>query len=339
MKLLVGTLLGISLSTVAGIAPVAHGAEPAPAHRGSVMFVAVNEALVPERFRLSDHQFDYEQSEARRAAGIMTSKVTFPSPVTTVHPRNNTVHCEYFAPTVEEPSPGVVVLHILGGDFELSRICCRTMASNGIAALFVKMPYYGPRRQPDVPARLISADLEQTTLRMTQAVLDIRRAAAWLASRPEVDRDRLGITGISLGGVVSALAAAAEPRFGKACLVLAGGDMARVVIESKELDQIRLHWKDRDVTPEQVAQMLGPIDPLTYADRLRDRELLMINAKYDEVIPRECTLSLWRAAGEPELVWWNAGHYSAAIYLPAGLARITKFFNPGQIQPTSNQGD
>ena len=39
---------------------------------------------------------------------------------------------------------------------------------------------------------------------MTQAVLDIRRATAWLADRPEVDAERLGIFGVSLGGITAA---------------------------------------------------------------------------------------------------------------------------------------
>jgi dipeptidyl aminopeptidase/acylaminoacyl peptidase len=57
---------------------------------------------------------------------------------------------------------------------------------------------------------------------MKQAVLDIRHAAAWLAARDEVDPELLGIFGISLGGITSALSATIEPRFTKACFMLAG---------------------------------------------------------------------------------------------------------------------
>ncbi len=59
---------------------------------------------------------------------------------------------------------------------------------------------------------MLSEDPRETVAGMTQAVLDIRRATAWLAARDEVDDDRLGITGISLGGVMSPLAASGEPR-------------------------------------------------------------------------------------------------------------------------------
>ena len=103
-------------------------------------------------------------------------------------PENNTVHAEYFAPIGFGPGrPGVIVLHILGADFPLSRYMAARMADRGIAALFVKLPYYGERRPPGrngaIPSkRLVSADIERTMTAMRQAVLDVRRAACWLAA-------------------------------------------------------------------------------------------------------------------------------------------------------------
>jgi hypothetical protein len=71
------------------------------------------------------------------------------------------------------------VLHILGGDFELSRLFCRSLATRGCAALFVKMPYYGPRREKGVAARMVSSDARETVRGMIQAVKDIRYGAGW----------------------------------------------------------------------------------------------------------------------------------------------------------------
>ena len=77
------------------------------------------------------------------------SKLRFPSLIETPDPENNTVHAEYFAPVGFGPGrPGVIVLHILGADFPLSRYMAARMADRGIAALFVKLPYYGERRPP-----------------------------------------------------------------------------------------------------------------------------------------------------------------------------------------------
>jgi dienelactone hydrolase len=255
--------------------------------------------------------------------------VTFPSPVETPHPNNNTVHAECFRPVSagDGSCPGVIVLHILGGDFELSRLFCRTLAHNGVVALFVKLPYYGPRRQPDAPqVRMIALDPRDTVAGMTQAVLDIRRGRAWLAAQPEVDPAQTGIFGISLGGITCSLAAAAEPRFTKVCPMLAGGDIGQVSWQAREVSPVRERWLAQGGTQETFFKTVEPVDPVTHAANLRGRQMLMLNAAHDEVIPRACTEALWQACGQPEIVWYDAGHYTAARFIFDGLARVTRFF-------------
>jgi hypothetical protein len=54
----------------------------------------------------------------------------------------------------------------------------------------------------------------------------------------------------------------------------------------------------------------------------------MIEAKNDEVIPPTSARSLWESMGrEPELVWLDAGHYTAIRFLPRELVRLDLFFN------------
>jgi cephalosporin-C deacetylase-like acetyl esterase len=254
----------------------------------------------------------------------------FPSPVVTPHPENNTVHCEYFRPVTPGKHPAVIALHILGGDFDLSRLFCRHLAQHGVAALFLKLPYYGPRRPANSDVRMITEDPNATVANMRQGILDIRRGAAWLCAQDEVDRDRLGIFGISLGGITSALASTAEPRFGHICLMLAGGDMGKIAWESPEVKDVRERWLARGGTKGQFYELLKQIDPVTYGDRVRDRKILMLNASHDEVIPKVCTESLWHAFGEPEIEWMDAGHYSAMRYIFTALTRVTKFFKDEQ---------
>lgn len=297
-----------------------------------------DEAQTPELFQLEPHTFAWKQRTIAGGSSLIeVSEVTFPSPVTTPHEANNTVHCEYFAPRTEGPHAAVIVLHILGGDFDLSRLFCRNFANNGVAALFVKLPYYGPRRVDGVDRRMISKDPQVTVAGFRQAVLDIRRGAAWLASRDEVDPDRLGIFGISLGGITGALAATAEPRLQNVCLMLAGGDMVRIAAESEELAPLRKEWLAEGRDLDQFLAAMKQIDPVEYGANVRGRRILMMNGKHDRVIPPSCTESLWRAFGEPEIVWMEAGHYTAAQFLLDGLGRATAFFvksPPQQISPS-----
>jgi cephalosporin-C deacetylase-like acetyl esterase len=199
-----------------------------------------------------------------------------------------------------------------------------------VVALFVKMPYYGERRQPDSPARMVSANADEVVRGMTQAVLDCRQAAAWLAAQENVDPQQLGIMGISLGGITGALAASIEPRFSKACLILAGGEMGEVAWTSEELAPLRQRWLASGRSKEELFALFKSVDPVTYARPLPGREILMLNARRDEVVPPGCTLALWRAFGEPRIVWWEAGHYSAARYMFDGVAMAVDFFQPSE---------
>ncbi len=282
---------------------------------------------MPVPFRLAEHRFAFEQRPQESAAArLRLSQVTFPSPVVTPHEVNNTVHCEYFRPAAEGKYPGVIVLHILGGDFDLCRLMGRTLAHHGVCALFVKMPYYGERRPPGLPARMISVDPKQSVAGMTQAVLDIRRATAWLGQQSEVDPRQLGVFGISLGAITGALAAECEPRLQNVFLVMAGGDIGRVGANSPYAAAAQKKWLEGGGTLEGLVEALRPIDPATYGKNLHGRRVTMVNARYDEIIPRECTLSLWKAAGEPEIIWHDCGHYSMGRFLFDVMARATKFY-------------
>ena len=165
---------------------------------------------------------------------------------------------------------------------------------------------------------------------MTQGVLDIRRARAWLAEQPEIEPRQLGIFGISLGGITSALTATLEPRFSKVCMLLAGGDMHKVGRDSKQFIQARQIWLAAGNTEAEFAELLRSVDPVTHAHRVQvpGRKLLMLNVRHDEIIPRECTESLWQAFGQPEIVWWDAGHISSGRFIFDGLEKVTRFFQP-----------
>jgi len=304
--------------------------EPPKKMSGEVKYLPPeNETGIPDRFKLAAHSFSYKGTRfPLESKTLEIWEVTFPSPVKTASEINNTVHCEYYRPkglAEGKKAPGVVVLHILGGDFQLSRLFCNNLAQRGVAALFLKMPYYGPRRDPASPRRMISPKPEETVEGMTQAILDIRRGAAWLGAREEVNPDELGIFGISLGGITGALAATAEPRLKNVCLLLAGGDLGKVVIESKDIEKYKKEFgklPDKD----EFLSKLQVIDPVTYGANVKGRRILMMNAKDDEIIPKACTESLWKSFGEPPIHWYTGGHYSVAWHMLDALGKTGEFF-------------
>lgn len=321
---------GFFVLILAVCAPVI-GADESAIRHGTAKFtpVADEDRVVPEQFRLTAHEFEFEQEpKLSWSDGVAMSLVTFPSPVVTKEPNNNTVHCEYFRPAKPGKYPAVVVLHILGGDFPLARVFANNLAQHNVAALFVKMPYYGERRQPGSPARMVSTDPEETVRGLTQAVKDIRYAAAWLSAQDEVDPQQLGIVGISLGGITASLAASAEPRFVKVCPILAGGDLSDILREAQErhLATARDSWQAKGHSLNELTALMNTVDPCCCLHDNACRKVLMLNASKDEVIPRVCTDSLWKAFGNPPIVWYDCGHYSALWHVDDALNRTAEFF-------------
>jgi dienelactone hydrolase len=290
-----------------------------------------DEAGVPEPFRLAAATFGYEMEPVRVDPRYRVDRVRFASPIVTPDAANNTVHADYFQPDrgrFPGRRPAVVVLHILGADFALSRFVAARLADRGVASLFVRLPYYGERRPPGDPSRrFLSADIERSMRSMQQGVCDVRRALAWLAERDEVDPARLGVCGISLGGIVSSLVAEVEPRVDRAAILLAGGDLATILwdMPEGEAQRYRQAWLNAGKSREDLAALCWAYDPLHYADRLRGRRILLLAGAVDEVIPPGCVERLWEAAGHPRLEWIDCGHYSAIGFLLPALRTAVDF--------------
>ena len=299
--------------------------------RGEVAFRATtDEASIPAQFRLDSATFRFELEPLRETAAYKVSALRFPSPIETPDLENNTVHAEYFQPKVSGKRPAVIVLHILGADFALSRFLAARLADRGVAALFVKLPYYGERRPAGQDRRFLSVDIPRSVQSMRQGVCDVRRAASWLATRQNVDTAKLGITGISLGGIVSALAAEVDPTLNQTALMLAGGDLAHILWTMPEGAKYRQLWIDSGRTKEDLAALTLPFDPVTHAGRLRGKRVFMLAGNVDEVIPPESALALWKAAGKPPIHWMDCGHYSAAGYLLPAMREVVDFFAGGE---------
>ena len=94
----------------------------------------------------------------------------------------------------------------------------------------------------------------------------MRRAVVWLAARPDVDPARLGVTGISLGGIVSSLAAAVDPAIREGVFLLAGGDLSIDSWEMPEGAAYRKQWIESGRTRQDLKALTDPFDPLTYAE-------------------------------------------------------------------------
>ncbi len=328
------------LIVVVALAAVTHGAEPTPVPASTSLTFSVAETY-------NEKPFEYRMTLLDQRDGFRVYRMTYPSPVVTAVEQNNTIRADFYLPDDITPEsmkrPAVIVLHILNGDMRVTDVACSVLARRGILAIMPTLPYYGERAK----AEGWDALLREPPLflgMLLQSIEDIRRTADLLASRPEVDPKRIDLSGVSLGGIIAASAAASDPRFFRTSLFLAGGDLVTILQHARYTRGLNKRFEE--LPADERAALLAEVakvEPLTLAPALRLRaeqgRVLMINAAADEIIPRACTEKLAAALGIAERVVWIDGveHDRFIAALPQSLQIITEFFSqdlPADVIPS-----
>ncbi len=249
------------------------------------------------------------------ATGVKISLVTYPSVVATPYAANNTVTAYLFLPTGPGPHPAMVVLHEWNaGSTKGGFLLCRAIAKAGVAALFVTEPF-SLNRKPKTKNRedgeILSGNVPHMVGALRQAVLDARRGLDYLAQRPDIDPQRLGVSGISLGGVLSGVVAGVDPRV-KVILTLVGGaDFARGFWNGLLTRRYRNEILRSGYTYETYQAAMAPIDAAYWLPQrhFNPEDALMINGRYDLVILPNEAKALALDLGGTHIVWTNTGHY------------------------------
>jgi hypothetical protein len=242
--------------------------------------------------------------------------LTFPSAVTTPHPSNNTVRARYFP----DASPrgrtrAVLVLPQWNSDAEGHVGLCRLLNRFGISALRLSLPYHDDRRPAELTRAdyIVSSNIGRTAQVCRQAVLDSRRAIAWLATQ---GYESIGILGTSLGSCLAMLTAAHEPRLKAAALNHISPYFADVVWSGLSTLHVR-QGLDGHIDLTRLRRIWMPISPFPYLDRMRGKRLLLIYARYDLTFPVGLSRMLvdeFRRRGiEHQLAVLPCGHYSTGV--------------------------
>lgn len=253
----------------------------------------------------------------------------FASPVRTYLELNNTVHGRLVRPTGSGPFPVVLVLHYWGAaNLEIERALADELATRGVAALMLDLPYHLQRSPRNVTSGslAIRPDPQAMVETMTQATLDARRAMDWIATRPELDATRTGVFGTSLGAIVAALVYGVEERIRYGGFLLGGVDLAGILWRSPLVVQTRKDLRRRRITEGSLREALRPVEPLTYLHRTEDGSAFVIGARYDVVVPAASTQRLIEALPSPVSVWLDTGHYGGVFVQRPVFRAMADFF-------------
>lgn len=219
--------------------------------------------------------------------------------------------------------PAVLVTPILEGKLRVARVLSGLLLGAGFHTLVIHNP--PTILAPDQQAQ----DVEQA---FRESILDLRLAVDWLCTRPEVDPERLGSCGISLGAIRNSVLAAVEPRLQAHALLLGGADIPGILMRSIEepVEDYRASRKEEyGVSEEELGRSLRKAFHYDNRDLMRSvdpRNVLLVLARYDRVVPYENGELLKDRLGGPETVVLPCGHYTSLPFLPFVSSRMIRFF-------------
>lgn len=290
--------------------------------------------------------YDYQKSEQEVAVRLIGEKpsfkkfrVSFSSKVHTGYTENDEVSGVYFEPRVEPAGPPAVLLHSWLTNRPTLPIYshfAKMLATSGIPCILPALPYHLDRTPKGSLSgvRFLKENPTETLKSFRQAVVDIRTCLDWLEQRYRCHE--FCIVGISLGAIIACICMGVDERLRRGVFILGGGDIGEIVWRgwatyilkkrakiTKELNK-RLHEEYaryleqvrscRDLDSVKPFDDRFLFDPLTFAHLIWPRKVLMMNARFDPIIPRKSTVKLWNALGGPPIVWIPATHITSCFW-------------------------
>jgi pimeloyl-ACP methyl ester carboxylesterase len=246
--------------------------------------------------------------------------LTFESAFRTPHAANNVVHGRFFPGKVRQKGKSRVDRAVVllpqwnsdaGGHIGLAKL----LAHFGMSAVRLSLPYHDWRMPPELERAdyIVSSNVARTLQVCRQAVLDAKRAIYWLHQQ---GYERIGVLGTSLGSCLAMLTAAHEPLVKAAALNHVSPRFADVVWEGLSTQHVR-QGLDGMIDFPTLKRLWMPISPEIYLDRLREKHVLLVYARYDLSFPLHLSKELidrFHACGmQPAVSMLPCGHYSTGM--------------------------
>ncbi|HEU4616698.1 MAG TPA: CocE/NonD family hydrolase [Gammaproteobacteria bacterium] len=232
-----------------------------------------------------------------------------------------TIKFEYYDVGGDEPAPVVLLLPILNGNVRVTRYFAHYFAEQGYAALVMD------RDREPIPLAL--QHVEQT---LHRNLLDYRRVLDWITTNPRLDSSKIGVFGISFGGIDAIMLAALDDRVQAVVAGMAGGDLPYLFVNTSYRSvarqvarEMRQTGLSRDALEARLDGQLET-DPMELAPYVNAEDVLLVMTRSDWIIPFEAQEALRLKLGEPETLVLPTGHRTSVVYFPLVRSSAYDFF-------------
>lgn len=237
------------------------------------------------------------------------------------HGRNSIARAMYWRHD-DGPRPTILVVHgFTGSPYWLNSNFFQLpwFYGHGCDVVLATLPFHGLRNDRHAPfsgSGLFADGLATFTEAIFQSVCDLRVLIDYLEDR---GAPRVGITGLSLGGYITALMAAVEPRLHFAIPNSAVTELASLIEGWFPANQvIRGGLRLGRIDPAIHAQAMRLHSPLRFPARLPTERLFIVGGLADRLAPPEQSARLWAHWNRPRIHWFPGSHVlhlRRAVYL------------------------
>ena len=296
--------------------------------------------------------------------------ISFPSVYSTGIKENDRVYSESFIKTSQhESKEGIDSILILVHGFGTKKkklsnyhYFASSIADGGIPCIFLNLPFHLKRRPPGEASgdRIVYFDDIQTLDFFHQSVVDTRRLIEIISDI--YNPANIDICGISMGSMVSAIAAAFDNTIRRCVLLIGGGHWEEIHWNGALRYILKSGCSDKNTSSRQecreaykefpgfikqlksnnskvltenfdnISELKKVIpkacflcDPMAFGHMLDPSKVLMINSRFDLYFSRRSTKYLWRELGKPEIKWLNRLHSSNIMKNKKVLETVQKF--------------
>jgi pimeloyl-ACP methyl ester carboxylesterase len=227
------------------------------------------------------------------------------------HTRNTTAWAQHWRHE-DGPRPTILVVHGFAGSpywLNSSFFALPWFYGHGCDVVLVTLPFHGPRSNRGAPYSgfgFFAHGMGHLAEAVMQSICDLRVIVDYL-ERSGVEH--VGMTGLSLGGYMTALMAAVEPRLYVAIPNAAVTDLGRLIDGWAPAGPL-FALARRRVGVDQAAYRatIGLHSPLKFPAVLPRERLFVIGGLGDRLAPPEQSVLLWEPWARPRIHWYPGGH-------------------------------
>lgn len=231
----------------------------------------------------------------------------------------------YYRSKEIEPRPLVLCLPIMDGKNKVAKIFASNLANRGYHTAIV-------HKQKDMYKQLNAQNYrELVNLGLEQIIYNHMQALDWFETQPEIDANKIGVMGVSMGSIKALLVSAYDQRIKGTFAALTGGDLPYILSYSDDGGVTRTRKAIIEATGLSLEELQTDLaklithDPLLLAPYIDKTRVMLVLASEDTTVPFEKGEELRSALGKPETVYLLGNHFSSVMFITYILEKADHF--------------